>query len=400
MTRQEKSKALMEMVQSVFGEEKDLLAEIVRQGLQAIMEAERDLYVGVEPYKRSEERKTSRNGYKPRQWTTRVGTLELQVPKTRDGEFSPKILERYQRSEGALVAALAEAYVAGVSTRKMKQVTEALLGKTFSSSTISRYAARLDEELEPWRTRRLEKPVPYLIVDARYEKCRRDGQIVDLAVLVAIGVDADGFRQVVGIDVAWGETTLNWKGFFEGLIERGLHGVQLVVADAHEGLKDARRQCFPGVPWQRCQCHFMRNLMEKMPKKYWPDVRDAMRTIWNFSRNRADAEERLNEMIEKWEEKIPEVATWLDENARETLAVLDFPNSHWVRLRTSNGLERIMQELKRRTRVVRIFPTPQSCRRLATALLKELHEDWVTGRRYLLMEALEEPETETVEFVN
>jgi len=195
MTRQEKSKALMEMVQSVFGEEKDILAEIVRQGLQAIMEAERDLYVGVEPYERSEERKSSRNGYKPRQWTTRVGTVELQVPKTRDGEFSPKILERYQRSEGALVAALAEAYVAGVSTRKMKQVTEALLGKTFSSSTISRYAARLDKELEPWRTRRLEKPIPYIIVDARYEKCRRDGQIVDLAVLVATGVDADGYRQ-------------------------------------------------------------------------------------------------------------------------------------------------------------------------------------------------------------
>jgi len=400
MTRLEESKALIDMMQSVFGEQEDLLAEIVRKGLQVIMEAERDLHVGAEPYERTTERKTSRNGYKPRQLMTRVGTIELQIPQTRDGEFSTQILERYQRSEGALVAALAEAYVAGVSTRRMKQITEKLMGKTFSSATISRYAARLDEELEPWRTRRLEKPVPYLIVDARYEKCRRDGQIVDLAVLVAIGVDADGYRQVVGIDVAWGETTLNWKDFFEGLIERGLHGVQLVVADAHEGLKDARRQCFPGVPWQRCQCHFMRNLMEKVPKKHWPDVRDAMRAIWNFSRNRADAEKRLDEMIEEWEEKIPEAATWLDENARETLAVLDFPNSHWVRLRTSNGLERIMQELKRRTRVVRIFPTPQSCRRLATALLKELHEDWVTGRRYLLMEVLEQPETETVELVN
>ena len=400
MTRLEKSKALMEMVQSVFGEEKDLLAEIVRQGLQSIMEAERDLYVGVEPYERSEERKTTRNGYKPRQWTTRVGTIELQVPKTRDGEFSPKILERYQRSEGALVAALAEAYVAGVSTRKMKQVTEALLGKTFSSSTISRYAARLDEELEPWRTRRLEKPIPYIIVDARYEKCRRDGQIVDLAVLVATGVDADGYRQVVGIDVAWGETTLNWKGFFEGLIERGLHGVQLVVADAHEGLKDARRQCFPGVPWQRCQCHFMRNLLEKVPKKHRNEMYTAMRGIWDLSRTRSDAEGRLNTMISEWETKLSEVTDWLDENVRETLAVLDFPNSHWVRLRTTNGLERIMQELRRRSRVVRIFPTPQSCRRLATALLKEYHEDWVTGRRYLLMEALEQPETETVELVN
>jgi len=399
MTRQEKSKALVEMVQSVFGEDKDLLAEIVRLGLQAIMEAERDLHVGVEPYERSEERKTSRNGYKPRQWTTRVGTIELQVPQTRDGQFSPQVLERYQRSEGALVAALAEAYVAGVSTRKMKQVTEALLGKTFSSATISRYAARLDDELEPWRTRRLERPIPYLIVDARYEKCRRDGQIVDLAVLVAIGVDADGYRQVVGIDVAWGETTLNWKGFFDGLIERGLHGVQLLVSDAHEGLKDARRQCLPGVPWQRCQTHFMRNLLEKAPKKHREALYDAMRGIWDLSRTRSDAEDRLNLMITEWEKKLPEISTWLDENARETLSVLDFPRSHWGKLRTTNGLERVMQELKRRSRVVRIFPTPQSCRRLATALLKEYHEDWVTWRRYLLMEPLAQTEEEQVELV-
>jgi transposase-like protein len=346
MTRPEQSKTLVEMMQSLLGEdEEDLLAEIVRLGLQAIMEAERDLHVGVDRYKRSEERQTSRNGYKPRQWTTRVGRLDLMVPQTRDGKFSPQILERYQRSEGALVAALAEAYVAGVSTRKMKQVTEKLLGKTFSSSTISRYAARLDEELEPWRTRRLEKPIPYIIVDARYEKCRRDGQIVDLAVLVATGVDVDGYRQVVGIDVAWGETTLNWKGFFEGLIERGLHGVQLVAADAHEGLKDARRQCFPGVPWQRCQVHFMRNLLEKVPKKHRNEIYTAMRGIWDLSRTRSDAEDRLNTMISEWEKKLPEFTDWLDDNARETLAVLDFPNSHWVRLRTTNGLERIMQEL-------------------------------------------------------
>jgi transposase-like protein len=246
-------------MQAILESDEDLLAEVLRLGVQSLMEAERDAYVSADPFERSGERKTQRNGYQARQLRTRVGVLDLKVPKTRDGAFYPSILERYQRSEAALVTSLAECYVQGVSTRKVSRICEELFGEGLSHETVSRYVGELDEELEPWRQRALEGEFPYLLVDARYEKARVDHRIVDVAVLVAIGVSSEGQRHVLGVDVAHGETTASWSAFLGGLKERGLTGVQLITSDAHAGLAEARRTHFPGVPWQRCQRHFLMN---------------------------------------------------------------------------------------------------------------------------------------------
>lgn len=400
MTRIEESQGWAEWMQAVVAADEDLLAHVLRLGLQGLMEAERDAYVNAEPFERSGVRRTQRNGYKPRQLRTRVGTLELRVPQTRDGRFYPALLERYQRSEGALIAALAECYVQGVSTRKVRRICEELFREGLSAETVSRYARELDEELEPWRVRSLEGEFPYLILDARYEKVRREGRIVDAAVLVAIGVDAQGYRQVLGIEVVYGETELTWSEFLAGLRERGLRGVQLVVSDAHAGLGDARREHLGGVPWQRCQRHFLENALEKAPKALEEELHRRLRRVWDESGSYEEAREGL-EAAAIWleEHDLGEVADWLLAEGEETLSCFHFPERHGRRIRTTNGLERVNQEIKRRTRVVRIFPNRASCLRLVTALLKEWHEDWVTGRHYLRMESLPRGEIATCEAV-
>ncbi|SHF58843.1 Transposase (or an inactivated derivative) [Fodinibius roseus] len=369
----------------------NLLAEILQLGLQQLMELERDHHIGADPYERSDQRRTSRNGYKPRQLYTRVGTLHLRVPQTRDGEFYPSILERYQRSEKALVAALAEAYVQGVSTRKMAKVTERLLGKEFSASTISRFSAELDAELEAWRTRRLSGDYPYVKIDARYERCRRDGIVVDMAVLVAIGVSEDGHRHVLAVETGWGESETVWSEFIGGLKARGLQGVEMFTSDAHPGIRKALQAHFPGTPWQRCQYHFQRNTFDKAPKKRQDELHQALREIWRRGNSYRQAKARLGELIDRLEEPLPDVADWLSEQAEQTLTVFQVaPPTHRRRVRTTNAVERLHQELKRRSKPVRIFPNPQSCLRLFGAMLKEQHEDWITGRRYLKMKQLEE----------
>lgn len=388
MARPEQSAQLVEWMQTVLSADRDVLAEVVRVGVQALMEAERDEYVQAAPYERGMDRCAQRNGYRDRRQRTRVGVLELRVPRTRDGGFYPSLLERYQRSEGALVAALAECWVQGVSTRKVGRICEELFGDTLSHQTVSRYAARLDAELEPWRGRTLETTFPYLLVDARYEKARVDHRIVDVAVLVAIGVDENGYRQVVGVDVALGETKTSWGAFLGSLVERGLGGVQLIVSDAHPGLAAARRRHFPGVPWQRCQRHFLENALEACPKALQEELHEALRAIWDASADYAAARQGLADLGTRLEPIVPELSAWLDAEGEETLSCFHFPAQHRLRIRTTNGNERVNQELKRRTRVVRIFPNPVSCLRLATALLKEFHEDWVTGHRYLRMEPL------------
>jgi transposase-like protein len=394
----EESLSVAEWMQAVLTSEEDLLAEVLRLGLQGLMEAERDAYVNAEPFERSGERRTRRNGYKPRQLRTRVGTLELRVPQTRDGGFYPALLERYQRSERALIAALAECYVQGVSTRKVRRICEELFGEGLSAETVSRYARELEEELEPWRARVLEGEFPYLILDARYEKVRREGRIVDVAVLVAIGVDAEGYRQVLGVEVAKGETELSWSEFLAGLRERGLRGVQLVVSDAHAGLGDARREHLSGVPWQRCQRHFLENALEKAPKVLEKELHRRLRRVWDESGSYEEAREGLEATAIWLEERdLGEAAEWLLAEGEETLSCFHFPERHRRRIRTTNGLERVNQEIYRRTRVVRIFPNNASCLRLVTALLKEWHEDWVTGRRYLRMESLQRAEIATSE---
>lgn len=394
MTRVEKSRAMATWMQAVLSSDEDLLAEVLRRGLEALMEAERDAYVNAEPFERGEERQAQRNGYKPRTLTTRVGRLELQVPKTRDGGFYPSILQRYQRSEAALITALAECYVQGVSTRKVGTICQELFGDTLSHETVSRYVQELDAELEPWRTRPLEGAFPYVILDARYEKARVDHRIVDVAVLVAIGVSEEGHRQVLGVEVVHGETRTSWGEFLGRLIERGLTGVQLIVSDAHAGLQDARRRHFPGVEWQRCQRHFLMNALDKAPKALKDQLHARLREIWDQSFGYEAAREGLDKLVGDLEAQHPDLAAWLESDGEQTLTCLRFPPTHWLRIRTTNGNERLNEELYRRSRVVRIFPNPESCCRLATALLKEWHEDWITQRVYLNMEHLEIPARE------
>ena len=267
VTRMEESRRMSEWMQAVVSSDQNLMGEVLRLGLEALMEAERDFYVNAGPYERGEGRRTYRNGYKPRQKRTRVGTLRLRVPQTHGGGLYPSVLSKYQRSEGALISTLAECYLQGVSTRKVSRICEELFGEGISHETVSRYTRELDEGLSAWREWRLEgEAFPYMIVDARYEKARVDSRVVDVALLIAVGVSESGKRHLLGVEVAHGETRASWSAFFEGLLERGLRGVELLVSDAHAGLADARRRHFPGVPWQRCQRHFLMNGLEKAPR--------------------------------------------------------------------------------------------------------------------------------------
>ncbi len=366
----------------------DLLNEIIRLGIQGLMELERDEHIGVGNYERSPERRSHRNGYKSRVLYTRLGTLVLQVPQTRDGSFYPSVLERYQRSEKALVLALAEAYLQGVSTRKMKHLTEQLMGREFSSASISRFSSQLDAEMDSWRERSFTRQYPYVIVDARYESCRVEDKIVDIACLIAIGIDSRGYRHVLGIDTAWSETNDSWDRFIGSLKERGLMGVRLFTSDNHPGISKAVKKHYPGAVWQRCQRHFAVNLMDHAPRRKHEDLYNRLKQAWDC-KEYEDAKGVLDQIAEDYQQKYPALADFVSEHGWETLGVYHAaPCAHHKRLRTTNMIERVNQELKRRSRVVRIFPNPKSCRRLFAALLKEWHEDWVYGKKYLDMSLL------------
>jgi putative transposase len=368
----------------------NLISEILRLGIQGLMELERDEHIGVGSYERGDERQSYRNGYKFRTLYTRVGPLVLQVPQTRDGAFYPSILERYQRSEKALVLALAEAYLQGVSTRKMKVVTESLMGKEFSSTSISRFASTLDAELDCWRERSFTTGYPYVVVDARYESCRVDGKIIDIACLVALGIDSEGYRHVLGVDTSWSESNDSWDRFIGGLKERGLKGVRLITSDDHPGIHQAIKKHYPGAVWQRCQRHFTVNVMDRAPKSRHDDLYARLKEAWDC-REYEQAKAVLDKLSDDYRQKYPDLADFVSEHGWETLGVYyASPWEHHKRLRTTNMIERVNQELKRRSRVVRIFPNPLSCRRLFTALLKEWHEDWVSGKVYLNMDLLKE----------
>jgi putative transposase len=372
----------------------NIMAEILRLGIQQLMELERDEHIGVGSYERGEDRRSQRNGYKSRTLYTRVGSLILQVPQTRDGQFYPSILERYQRSEKALVLALAEAYLQGVSTRKMKKVTEELMGKEFSHMSISRFATNLDAELDAWRERSFTKEYPYVIVDARYESCRVDGKIIDIAVQIAMGIDSEGYRHVLGLDTAWSESGDSWDRFIGGLKERGLRGVRLVTSDDHPGIHPAIKKHYPGAVWHRCQRHFTVNATDLVPKGRRDDVYQRLKDAWDCKEYK-DAKAIMDKLAEDYQDLYPPLSELISEHAWETLGVYHAaPAAHHKRLRTTNMLERVNQELKRRSRVVRIFPNPKSCLRLFTALLKEWHEDWAYGRKYLNMDLLVEFEAD------
>ena len=372
----------------------EFLREVVRTALQRFLEAEMTEHLGAAPHERSEGRRGHRNGYKPRQLKTRVGTLELAVPQDREGTFSSELFNRYQRSERALVTTLMEMYLEGVSTRKVKDVTETLCGTSFSKSTVSELVSSLDDDLAAWRERRLDDVAyPYLVVDARYEHVRVGGQVVSQGVLVVKGVRDDGHREILAASVADSESEATYNELFESLKERGLHGVRLVTSDNHQGLRNAVQRHFQGAAWQRCQVHFMRNALGKVAKKHQRALSSDLKAVF-AAPSKEWALDAARDVVERWSATHPAVARWIEEGIEATLACFSCPEGHRRRVRSTNGLERFNQELKRRTRVVRIFPNSAACLRLVTALCVEQSEEWLSGRRYLDMSLLDPKATE------
>lgn len=374
----------------------DGMAAAMEVLLNEVMKVERSEFLRAVPYARTPGRRGYGNGFKPKKVDTRVGRLDLSVPQVRDVEdssegFYPKSLERGLRSERALKLAIAEMYVQGVSTRRVKEITRELCGLEVSSTQVSRAARLLDEELEKWRNRPIGE-IPYLILDARYEKVRHGGSVIDCAVLVATGVRKDGHRSILGVSVSLSEAEVHWRKFLSSLHKRGMHGVRMITSDDHQGLRAALRSCLAGVRWQRCQFHLQRNAQAYVPKVGMrQEVAERIRTIFN-SLDRAEADRNLALMVEHYSKKAPKLAQWAEENIPEGLTVFDLPPSHRRRLRTTNGLERINQEIKRRTRVARLFPNEASLLRLVSSVLAEISEEWETARVYLNME-IEWPET-------
>lgn len=382
MTHQTHPTAVGEAVQLLAEQGFDGMAAIMQLLLNECMLIERRRAINAAPYERSEARHGQANGFKPKTVKTRVGPLQLAVPQVRGASFYPSVLERGTRSEKALLLALAEMYVQGVSTARVSKITEDLCGCEISSSDVSRATALLDKEFAAWRNRPLGA-VAYLILDARYEKVRVAGCVRDCAVLTAVGVDSTGRRSILGVSVALSEAEVHWRDFFKSLLERGLHGVKLITSDAHAGLKEARQACFPSVPWQRCQFHLMRNALEHVPKpELKRDVMDELRATLDAADLTA-AREQLQRMVRKYEKQAPRLAAWLDANVPESLSVFGLPAAHRKRLRTSNLLERLNREIKRRTRVATLFPNEGSLLRLVTGVLMEVSEEWETGKRYL-----------------
>lgn len=370
--------------------EEDFLRSLVERVVQQVLDAEMTSFLGAGAYERNAERRGWRNGFKPRVLKTRVGKLELLVPKDREGQFQTELFERYQRSEKALVLSMLEMYIAGVSTRKVSGITEALCGLEVSRSQVSALAEKLDLELSAWRHRPLEKAYPYLVIDARYERVRRGGAVVSQGVLVVVGISEEGYREVLGAWMADSETETSWGQVFAELKQRGLRGVRYVVSDDHQGLVRAVRRHFQGAMWQRCQVHFLRNALSLCAARDKALVAGLLKNITE-AETREAALEAIRQVVVELEKRAPKVARLLEEHGEEILSAYTLPASHRKKMRTTNLLERQNQELKRRTRVVRVFPHEQSCLRLISALLMETNQDWM-GRIYLRME--EETATE------
>ena len=375
MTYQHNSTLPQDLLEQIAEQGFDYLPELIQTIVNAAMIVERQKYLGVEPYERSSERRDQANGFKPKTVKTRVGDIQFAIPQVRGGNFYPQAMEKGMRSERALMVSLAEMYVQGVSTRKVSAIVEKMIGSSVSSAQVSKAAAQMDEILTQWRNRDLGE-VRYLYLDARYEKVRMDGQVRDAAVLVALGVGPDGRRRVLGVSIALGEQEIHWRAFMESLVNRGLRGIELIISDDHAGLRAARRAVFGGIPWQRCQFHLQQNAQGYVPRKEMQhEVAEDIRTIFNAP-HRAAAERYLAEMIQKYEQSASQLASWMEENIPEGLTFFSFPSTHRRKLRTSNGIERLNREIKRRTRVVGVFPSEVSCLRLISAVLMETSDEW------------------------
>ncbi len=373
--------------------DRDLMKALMKEALQEVLEAEMTEFLGAAPSERSETRSGYRAGYYQRGLVTRVGKLELRVPRDRSGEFSTALFERYARSEKALVAALAEMYVQGVSTRKVKAITEELCGHSFSASAISAINKSLDEALERFASRQLEEAYPYVILDARYEKVRENGVIRSMAVQIAIGINWEGQRQVLAVETANRESQSSWKDFLLRLKTRGLTGVEFVVSDDHAGLKKAISEVLCEAAWQRCYVHFLRNALDYLPRKADDDCLQELRWIYD-RRDLQEANRDLAAWIAKWQGKYPKLVDWVENNIGETLSFYRLPRAHHKHLKSTNMLARLNEEIKRRARVVRIFPNNESCLRLIRALCVETHETWLEDNRYLNMALLAEQKKE------
>jgi putative transposase len=384
-----KNSAGCEQLKELLLEDEDLLRGLMKQALQQVLEGEMSEAVGAGKSERSEARVGYRSGYYDRSLITRVGKLELRVPQDRQGRFRTEVFARYQRSEKALVHAVMEMYIQGVSTRKVKAITEELCGHEFSASTVSEMVQKLDEELEAFAQRKLGEEYPYLILDARYEKVRESGTVRSQAVLVAIGINREGRRCVLGVELANRESTTSWKELLLGLRQRGLRGVEFVVSDDHAGLRRAIAEVLTEATWQRCYVHFLRNALDYLPRKGDDDCLMELRWLYD-RRDLEEARRDLAAWLAKWTPRYPKLCVWVEENIDSTLSFYRLPREHHKHLKSTNMLERLMEELKRRTLVVRIFPNQQSCLRLVRALAVEIHENWIEAIRYLNMEPLEE----------
>ena len=388
-----KLKAVPRRLEALVAQDRDLLKVLVKEALERVLQSEMTEFLGAGPGERAEGRSGYRAGYYGRGLITRVGKIELRVPRDRNGEFSTALFERFQRSEKALVSALAEMYIQGVSTRKVKAITEELCGHSFSASAISAINKGLDEALTKFARRKLTEDYPYLILDARYEKVREDGVIQSQAVLVAIGINWEGKRQILGVELANRESQTSWREFLLALRQRGLVGVEFVVSDDHAGLKKAIAEIVPEAAWQRCYVHFLRNALDYLPRKADDDCLQELRWLYE-RRNLAEAQRDLAAWLGRWQKKYPKLTDWVEEHIGSTLTFYRLPRLHHRHLKSTNMLERLNEELRRRTRVVRIFPNAASCLRLTRALCAETHEAWLEDNRYINMDLLREQRKE------
>jgi transposase-like protein len=365
-------------------DEADALKGMVKEFAEGLMGAEADQHCGASFGERSDERRNSRNGYRTRGWDTRVGTIDLAIPRLRKGSYYPEwLLERGRRAEKALVSVITEAYVHGVSTRKVEDLVQALGVESLSKSQVSELARGLDATVEAFRRRPLDgAPYGYVWLDALFVKCREEGRVVSVAVLVAVGVNADGRREILGVDVSTSEDGSGWLAFLRGLVARGLSGVKLVISDAHGGLRDSIASALPGAAWQRCRTHFMRNLLQRVPRSAQGLVGTLVRTVF-AQPDAASTHSQMDHVIAQLQKRFPKAAELLEESRAELLAFTCFPKEHWRQIWSNNPQERLNKEIRRRTDVVGIFPNREAVIRLVGAILIEQHDEWTVARRYL-----------------
>ena len=391
MAHQHKSELLNTVLQLITEQGTEGLAEGIRLLVNEAMVQERSQVLKAQPYERTEERAGHANGFKDKTLNLRLAPVTFAIPQVRSGvKFYPSALEKGMRSEQALKLALAEMYVQGVSTRKVAAIVEQLCGVEVSSTQVSHCAAQLDAELEKWRNRLLDA-FPYVLLDARYEKVRQGSCVLDCAVLIALGISPDGKRTILGLSVTLSEAEVHWRSFLASLQQRGLRGVQLFVSDDHPGLKAARAAVFPSVPWQRCQFHLQQNAQAYAPRlDQRAAIATAIRSIFNCP-DRPTAQQRLKEVVAAYSATAPKLAAWMEANLPQGFTIFALPLAHQRRLRTSNALERVNMEIKRRTRVAGLFPNEASLLRLVSALLAEISDEWETGKVYLNMECQTQP---------